>query len=99
MSFKISLFVLPILGLLWNLECDCLCCRRYQNMDEVQSGHDEVLAESLDENVTNSINIAEGEPSVGDSLIVPSVGVQFKDLQEMFKCISFFYNELICNYD
>ncbi|XP_022883802.1 uncharacterized protein LOC111400636 [Olea europaea var. sylvestris] len=33
---------------------------RYQNMDEVQIRHDEVSMESLDENVTNSVNILEG---------------------------------------
>ncbi|XP_022883224.1 protein FAR-RED IMPAIRED RESPONSE 1-like [Olea europaea var. sylvestris] len=53
-------------------------------MDKVQIDHDDVLAESDYENVTVSINVVDGENSVGDGMIVPEVGMEFKELKDMF---------------
>ncbi|XP_022899213.1 protein FAR1-RELATED SEQUENCE 5-like [Olea europaea var. sylvestris] len=53
-------------------------------MDEVQGEDDGVLAASDHENCMDSANIVEGETSLGDCLIVPDVGMEFKNLKDMF---------------
>ncbi|XP_022845345.1 protein FAR1-RELATED SEQUENCE 5-like [Olea europaea var. sylvestris] len=53
-------------------------------MDKVQNEHVDVTIESDNENITDSINIVEGVTSVRDGVIVPAVGMEFKDVTEMF---------------
>lgn len=48
-------------------------------MYEVPNEHEDALVEEDDDNGTDSVNIVEGETSLGYGVIVPEVGMQFKD--------------------
>lgn len=48
-------------------------------MNKVQNEDDGALAESNDEKRYKSTNIVDGETSLGDSVIVPEVDIEFKD--------------------
>lgn len=53
-------------------------------MDEVQNKHDNVLAESPGKYVSDYVNIMEGETSMGDGMIEPTLCMQLKELKDMF---------------
>lgn len=47
--------------------------------------HDDVLVESNNENVMESVNVVECETSKGGDLNVHEVGILFKDEKEMYE--------------
>lgn len=56
-----------------------------QSVEDMLDEHDDVLVESNNENVMESVNVVECEPSKGGDLNVHELGILFKDEKEMYE--------------